>query len=646
MEGDEIQRLMRYEESVNPLPELADIFLPNEGFCGIDALQKESDLHNFSIPDCLLQYTQLDHPDATDLVHVAKHVAGNDHTVSVHPSSVQESNPPPSAASVVKSTDYRDKTADVKHKTIQQKLNETKKVLFNSSSSLDTSDCGKSKSSPTIDIKLQDVTDGKVVGVCGVCRFTYSTYKEKQAHMKGSDHICKREALSGTNFKMLADETELLKAVENLPQPCSVCKKPLPSLQEFLVHHRKHSGKIPFVCIRCKSSFAKRSDLIYHIKKHLGVNNFMCSRCPQSFRQQSRLTSHMIAQHGVKDTRPRNFNCTECNESFMTKSAVNMHMQSHTGYRPIICTECGHGFRSNNALAAHQRVHTGEKPFKCDMCTFSTKTKQLLSRHIRKHTGEKPYKCEHCTFSTACSAGLKRHILQHTGSKPFRCPYCSYRSSNIENLRKHIKSTTKHTGLKIYPCHHCDFSCDQGSDYLKHMKQHFPYLDVDSESATKLAGILVSEQNDELEKSPAQPHTAYTNSELPISSCKDEDVEMMVTTMKEDQNKTRGETGNLAELDAEFLNALIKIPNLQRIILPQDSSNGPVTLVIGSDQPINEVFQEDTNNSNEVLSPTNKVQSTGFQKPYHLSATTLNGLSSATNEADHFLLPNETSSCV
>uniref|UniRef100_H2YGF8 C2H2-type domain-containing protein n=1 Tax=Ciona savignyi TaxID=51511 RepID=H2YGF8_CIOSA len=306
----------------------------------------------------------------------------------------------------------------------------------------------------------------------------------------------------------------------------------------------------------------------------------------------------MIAQHGIKDTRPRNFNCTECNESFMSKSAVNMHMQSHTGYRPIKCPECGHGFRSNTALAAHQRVHTGEKPFKCDLCAFSTKTKQLLSRHSRKHSGYKPYKCDHCTFSASCSAGLKRHQLQHTGSKPFQCPYCSYRSSNIENLRKHIKNTTKHTGLKIYPCHHCEFSCDQGSDYLKHMKRHFPYLDVDSESATKLAGILVSDHNEEI----AQPVTSnFGNSEVQLSSGEDDDihVEMLVNghegNAHEVEVRNKG-SSNLAELDTDLLNALIKIPNLQKIILPQDSSNGPVTLVIGSDQPfphLPDMYQEE-----------------------------------------------------
>uniref|UniRef100_H2YGF7 C2H2-type domain-containing protein n=1 Tax=Ciona savignyi TaxID=51511 RepID=H2YGF7_CIOSA len=254
MESDDIQRFMRYDEVVNPLPDLADIFLSNDGFCSMDIAHKDGEIQSLSGADSLFQYSQLHHPDASNILNLDKRensiedqgINGTKFSESVH------SNPSRLEVSCLDEIPCNGGVNQLS--TLNNCCDVTRK-----------------SKSPQSEAKLNG-TEAKVVGVCGVCRFTYSTYKEKEDHMKGSDHICKREALSGTNFKMLAGETELLKAVEKLPQPCSVCKKPLPSLQEFLVHHRKHSGKIPFVCIRCKASFTKRSDLIYHIKKHLGEN--------------------------------------------------------------------------------------------------------------------------------------------------------------------------------------------------------------------------------------------------------------------------------------------------------------------------------------------------------------------------------------
>nr|CAB3267983.1 zinc finger protein 260 [Phallusia mammillata] len=495
-------------------------------------------------------------------------------------------------------------------------------------------------------------------GICRVCNFVYASKAKREKHVKSLDHIIKADCYLGTDHSAIQDEEKELREVK-LPGKCLKCNENFTVRRSMITHYRKkHTGLKPYKCVRCSMLFYRNCDLLIHLRQHLGANAFKCPQCTMTFRQQYKLMSHLISKHGMEDERPRNYKCTECNETFLTKTSVNKHIQTHTGYNRVTCHVCGHGFRNTSSLLDHQRVHSGEKPYKCDECSFITSTKSLLDKHKRKHTGEKTYKCRVCSYKTNHPTGLKRHMLQHSGLKPFKCPYCDYRCTNIENIRKHVKKTKKHVGLKIYPCPQCQFSSDEGADLLKHVKQHhYPYLEEDSPA--KLAGILVSNhgQNERF----VLVNSATNNLPVSMANTKDkmlpraesptpntqglrfsdpQTIEMLMTDSDifQSNGEVKGQCDSDEEmngLDADFLSALIKIPNLQKVILPQvGDGNSPVTLVIGNERLPELATEDETEVKSKAQLPTDHCETIQG----NTDESRMDSLSTTSSGHQHFII--------
>lgn len=455
----------------------------------------------------------------------------------------------------------------------------------------------------------KDSNSKKHIRSCSYCHLMYMDEEHEKEHCASGDHLLNVMAEQGTKKELLAREERELGTII-LPKSCSICKKVFPRKREFLTHHRRlHSYIQPYQCVRCDEKFYRRCDLLQHIRMHLDLRAFKCRECPKSFNQQLKLESHLIHQHNYPDNRLRRYKCTECEQLFISKSEVDAHMKVHTHFKNYVCDECGRRFTNRTSLNAHRNLHTGETPYSCDQCDYKAKTLNLLKRHQRRHTGERPYHCNICEYAASSSSGLKRHLNQHLAEKPFHCPYCTYKSSTIENIRKHIKKTKKHKGLFVYPCKLCSYASDDAAQYIRHMQNEHGSI---GNNASIISGMLQQQLTSVTITKPTNSNTTNNSrsfqhtdnggvvimtsqEEMEVYKQEEDGGDMVLCNVTSEPTSSSTEVDDTSAtaatssqpshtIDLSLLNAIMSIPNLQKIIFPApqggDGEQASLTLIV------------------------------------------------------------------
>ena len=105
---------------------------------------------------------------------------------------------------------------------------------------------------------------------------------------------------------------------------CNVCKKPLKTKSNLVVHKRIYSREKRY------KSFIQKDHLTAHMLVHSGKKEGQCYVCGKyfsqkgylkSFTQNSNMKKHMLVHNGKK-----NFQCKVCDKTFSEKGNMKRHM--------------------------------------------------------------------------------------------------------------------------------------------------------------------------------------------------------------------------------------------------------------------------------------------------------------------------------
>ncbi|XP_012272162.1 zinc finger protein 568 [Orussus abietinus] len=113
----------------------------------------------------------------------------------------------------------------------------------------------------------------------------------------------------------------------------------------------------------------------------VGTRLFICEICKKRFP-----TLHQWRIHERVHTGERPFPCPECSKTFRSDVTMKQHFASiHTEDRPYVCSYCGRRFKRLYTLTVHKKTHTGERPYPCEICSRPFAQRGDMIKHMKIH---------------------------------------------------------------------------------------------------------------------------------------------------------------------------------------------------------------------------------------------------------------------
>ncbi|KAL3079204.1 hypothetical protein niasHT_039613 [Heterodera trifolii] len=117
-----------------------------------------------------------------------------------------------------------------------------------------------------------------------------SQLKEKADSVNGKAN-CKKKTAAAEGNNSPNYENAIFEKVD-----CPVCGKRL-FRHNLLVHHRIHTGELPFPCAFCSKRFRTTSARIVHHRSHTGEKPYICSFCQYACTTKRNLERHVHIMH-------------------------------------------------------------------------------------------------------------------------------------------------------------------------------------------------------------------------------------------------------------------------------------------------------------------------------------------------------------
>ncbi|KAL3116004.1 hypothetical protein niasHT_007304 [Heterodera trifolii] len=147
-----------------------------------------------------------------------------------------------------------------------------------------------------------------------------SQLKEKADSINGRANCKEKTAAKGDNSPNY--EKSIFEKVE-----CPVCGKRL-FRHNLLVHHRIHTGELPFPCAFCSKRFRTSSARIVHHRSHTGEKPYICSFCQYACTTKRNLERHVHIVHFSTPSFAQKTTETERElEEFTDESAIEDTLQ-------------------------------------------------------------------------------------------------------------------------------------------------------------------------------------------------------------------------------------------------------------------------------------------------------------------------------
>uniref|UniRef100_A0A182PS07 C2H2-type domain-containing protein n=2 Tax=Anopheles epiroticus TaxID=199890 RepID=A0A182PS07_9DIPT len=340
---------------------------------------------------------------------------------------------------------------------------------------------------------------------------------------KNKCNICGKITDSNVSLKKHM-RVHLKQLEENLPFPCSRCKRKFETEELRNKHEKLHVPKPPvkrergpdlellafYKCIYCdvceeqspestscevcKEVFQKLD--LHMIKVHAPTTaiptdkRYKCEQCGRMFNFLAQLKIHLDCVHGSKDVR-----CNVCNKYFNLKSFEAHKRTAHTD-QMLMCEHCPKLFKSSGALKIHARSHDDSLAqfTACKLCNKQMKHANLKKHMTSQHSEDGPVSCELCGKSFRSMFHMKRHqkntCKATIDSRPHKCEVCGKGFHTKLTMVEHM---TTHTRTNQYQCAFCFKSFGYISNLQKHRKKAHPleWQEIQARPEEGIASVIM-----------------------------------------------------------------------------------------------------------------------------------------------------------
>ncbi|XP_050068700.1 zinc finger protein 728-like [Anopheles maculipalpis] len=261
---------------------------------------------------------------------------------------------------------------------------------------------------------------------------------------------------------------------------CDICEEESPdstsfdNLSELRAHMVKEHNKSMYVrCPVCSTRQANRQQVITHIDMHNNPEKYRCEVCKEVHQN---LHHHMIKAHTPNTALPADekHKCEQCGRTFNFIANLKMHIDCVHGLKDVRCNICNKYF-NYKAYRAHKRSAHTDLMLMCELCPKMFKNRKSFEAHKVSHDSSllRVTQCTLCGKQIrACS--MSKHMKTiHSEDDPVNCDLCGKMFRTPFHMKRHQKNTCEVTmDSRSFKCEVCGKGFSTKLTMVEHMTTH------------------------------------------------------------------------------------------------------------------------------------------------------------------------------
>ncbi|XP_053679343.1 zinc finger protein 43-like [Anopheles nili] len=306
---------------------------------------------------------------------------------------------------------------------------------------------------------------------CSRCkrRFAHEEQREKHEKMHVPKPYVKKE---------IGPDMELLDFYKRIY--CDICEQETPestsfeNFSELKLHMNESHNKGAYLkCPICFKRNLYRPNLITHIDMHKNPEKYRCEVCKEIFQN---LGQHMIKSHTANTVVPveKKYKCDQCGRMFNFLANLKMHIDCIHGLKDIRCNICDKYFNLK-AYRVHKKSAHTDQMYMCEQCPKMFKTRSALESHKGHHddTLLRIIQCPKCDKQIRISNMPKHMKTVHSMEEPVSCDQCGKTFRSTFHMKRHRKNTCAATiDSRKHKCEVCGKGFCMKLTMMEHMTTH------------------------------------------------------------------------------------------------------------------------------------------------------------------------------
>ncbi|XP_050068736.1 zinc finger protein 28 homolog [Anopheles maculipalpis] len=306
---------------------------------------------------------------------------------------------------------------------------------------------------------------------CSRCKRKFASEEQRNKHEKlhVPKPLVKRD--KGPDLELLAFYKRIY---------CDVCEEKEPDSTSFenfwdlRVHMEQEHNKGAYLkCPICGKRNLYRQHLITHIDLHNNPEKYRCEVCKEIYQN---LDSHMIKAHTPTIAIPadKKYKCEQCGRMFNFLANLKMHVDCVHGSKDVRCNVCDKYFNLK-AFRVHKRTAHTDQLLMCEHCPKMFKTRGALEVHKAIHDDSLVQftTCEYCHKQIRLTNVKKHMISQHSQDGPVSCELCGKTFRTMFHMKRHQKNTCEATiDSRKHKCEVCGKGFCLKLTMIEHMTTH------------------------------------------------------------------------------------------------------------------------------------------------------------------------------
>uniref|UniRef100_A0A4Y0BWH7 C2H2-type domain-containing protein n=1 Tax=Anopheles funestus TaxID=62324 RepID=A0A4Y0BWH7_ANOFN len=262
---------------------------------------------------------------------------------------------------------------------------------------------------------------------------------------------------------------------------CDICEEETPdstsfdNLSDLRAHMVKEHNKNMYVrCPVCSTRQANRQQVITHIDMHNNPDKYRCELCNEVHQN---LHHHMLKAHSpstAQSSDSAKHKCEQCGRTFNFLANLKMHIDCVHGLKDVRCNICDKYF-NYRAYRTHKRTAHTDLMLMCEHCPRMFKNRKSFEAHKAFHDSSllRMTQCTLCGKQIRTVSMSKHMKTIHSEDDPVNCDLCGKMFRTPFHMKRHQKNTCEVTmDSRSFKCEVCGKGFSTKLTMVEHMTTH------------------------------------------------------------------------------------------------------------------------------------------------------------------------------